>query len=64
MFADPIVQGLRADATETMKKKAYDRSRELTNQISQFVLRRKADILEKLLPPKYEYLIMITMTDL
>lgn len=47
-----------------MVEKATVRSKELTHIISRFVLRRKADILEKLLPPRSEYFIFLKLTPL
>lgn len=43
---------------------ANTRSKELTNIISKFVLRRKADILEKLLPSRSEYFVFLKLSEL
>lgn len=53
---------LKSDASAEVKERALVRSRELTHIISRFVLRRKADILEKLLPPRSEYFIFCKLT--
>jgi DNA repair and recombination protein RAD54B len=64
VFSDPILAALKSDATPQTVEKAAVRSKELTHIISKFVLRRKADILEKLLPPRSEYFIFLKLTDL
>ena len=55
---------LKNDATKEMVEKASIRSKELTSIISKFVIRRKADILEKLLPPRSEYFVFVKLTPL
>ncbi|EGR29425.1 snf2 family n-terminal domain protein [Ichthyophthirius multifiliis] len=64
LFSDPIIASIKTDASEEIIKQAKMRSKELSNIIQKFVLRRKADILEKLLPPKYEFYIFLKMTEL
>ena len=64
VWADPIGQALRSDADELTLVKGRERSRELTKLIGRFVLRRRADILEKLLPPKNEIFILVKLTEL
>ncbi|KAL4502983.1 hypothetical protein ABPG72_014212 [Tetrahymena utriculariae] len=62
VFSDPILAALKSDASADAVEKAAVRSKELTHIISRFVLRRKADILEKLLPPRSEYFIFLKLT--
>lgn len=64
VFSDPIFAALKTDASPDMIEKATVRSKELTHIISRFVLRRKADILEKLLPPRSEYFVFVKLTPL
>ncbi|KAL4455490.1 hypothetical protein ABPG74_012642 [Tetrahymena malaccensis] len=64
VFSDPILAALKSDASPDTVEKAAVRSKELTHIISRFVLRRKADILEKLLPPRSEYFIFLKLTPL
>lgn len=64
IFAEPIMKALKSDATPVEVERAQERSKQLTEIISRFILRRKADILQKLLPPKTEYQIFLRLTDL
>ncbi|KRX02138.1 P-loop containing nucleoside triphosphate hydrolase [Pseudocohnilembus persalinus] len=64
VFSDPIVAGTKHDAKPLEKFKAQARSKELIKLISQFILRRKADVLEKLLPPKTEYFIFLKLSQI
>lgn len=45
-----------------IKFQAKERSKELIKIISSFILRRKATVLESLLPPKSEYFIFLKLS--
>lgn len=62
MFANIIEAGLKSDANELVKFKAKERSKELIKIISSFILRRKATVLESLLPPKTEYFLFLKLS--
>lgn len=62
VFSEPILAALKTDSSPAVVEKATVRSKELTHIISRFVLRRRADILEKLLPPRSEYLVFLKLT--
>ena len=55
--------GIRKDCDEKTKILARERSKELTQNIARFILRRRADIMQNLLPPKSEYYIFLSMQE-
>lgn len=63
IFKLPILHGMKKNSTVEERHLAFERSKELTERIKEFSLRRKADVLEKILPDKKEYHVFITLTE-
>ena len=61
-FENPIVKSRQPEATEDDVEKGQERSEELAETTSAFILRRTADILSKYLPPKTEYILLCRPT--
>lgn len=64
IFKLPILNGMKKNSTSEQRQLAYERSKELTERVKEFSLRRKADVLEKILPDKKEYHIFLKLTPL
>eukprot|EP00002_Diphylleia_rotans_P006870 TRINITY_DN1629_c0_g2_i8.p1 TRINITY_DN1629_c0_g2~~TRINITY_DN1629_c0_g2_i8.p1 ORF type:complete len:767 (-),score=160.19 TRINITY_DN1629_c0_g2_i8:131-2431(-) len=57
IFADAIVRGRDPSSSPAEQELSRQRSEELSNITSQFILRRTSDILKKYLPPKSEMVV-------
>ncbi|CAK59685.1 unnamed protein product (macronuclear) [Paramecium tetraurelia] len=62
VFQDPIEMSMEKGSSAETVELGKLRSQELSSLTSQFILRRKPEILSKFLPSKFEYLIFCTMT--
>lgn len=64
VYAEPILRGQDSEADDDTKALAWARSEELSHITTKFVLRRTGELLESLLPPRYEYLIFCKISPL
>ena len=64
VYADPIEKGLAKGAFSRDVELSKVRSKELSDTLSSFMIRRTQKILEKYLPPRYEYHVYLKPTDL
>lgn len=62
-FETPIMKSRQPGAAEKDLEKGEARSEELANLTGKFILRRTAEILDKYLPPKTEYVVFCRPTD-
>ncbi|KAI0790697.1 P-loop containing nucleoside triphosphate hydrolase protein [Abortiporus biennis] len=63
-YETPIMKSRAPGCAPMDKEMGEERLRKLMNLAQQFVLRRDATILKRYLPPKYEYVVFITPTQL
>jgi len=64
VFVKPILDGLRKNASPADQGIAKERSKELSKTIQKFILRRPGTILKRILPPKHEYVVLISMSEI
>lgn len=64
IYAEPIIRGQDSKAEDQTKTLAWARSEELSHITGKFILRRTGELLESLLPPRFEYLIFCKISDL
>ncbi|KAK8245335.1 P-loop containing nucleoside triphosphate hydrolase protein [Phyllosticta capitalensis] len=62
-FEGPIVKASQPEATAKDREKGQARQEELDRLVEQFMLRRKADVLSKYLPPKTEHILLCQPTN-
>ncbi|KAK8152906.1 P-loop containing nucleoside triphosphate hydrolase protein [Phyllosticta citrichinensis] len=61
-FENPIVKASQPEATAHDREKGASRQEELDRLVEAFMLRRKADVLSKYLPPKTEHILLCQPT--
>lgn len=64
VYADPIDKGIDKKATDEEKELARARKKTLMEELSKFMIRRTQAILEKFLPKRNEFIVLIKPTSL
>ncbi|KAK7517449.1 DNA repair and recombination protein RAD26 [Phyllosticta citriasiana] len=62
-FENPIVKASQPEATAKDKEKGTARQQELDRLVEAFMLRRRADVLSRYLPPKTEHILLCQPTN-
>lgn len=63
VYGDPITEGMRKNAPDSVKELSKERSKELMSILNTFMIRRTQKILEEFLPQRNEFIIYLKPTE-